>query len=162
MEALDPKNEGYIHVQKLEKVLLEASKKSARGEDSRNLSQLLSDHLKRPATNNPVIRLCQATKYFIKHNWRRIWILVLWVGVMTGLFAYKYVQYRNKAAYQVMGRCVCMAKGAAETLKLNMALILLPVCRNTMTWLRNNTKLRVIVPFDDNLNFHMVTIFINV
>jgi respiratory burst oxidase len=49
-----------------------------------------------------------------------------------------------------------MAKGAAETLKLNMALILLPVCRNTLTWLRNKTKLGVVVPFDDNLNFHKV------
>lgn len=182
MEALDPKNEGYIQVrlitykikkikqflynlssesdheqvQKLKMVLLEASKKSARGEDSRNLSQLLSKQLRRPAGNNPIIRCFQATKYFVQHHWRRIWILALWIGIMMGLFAYKYIQYRNKAAYQVMGHCVCMAKGAAETLKLNMALILLPVCRNTMTWLRNRTKLRVIVPFDDNLNFHMV------
>ncbi|KAJ0092040.1 hypothetical protein Patl1_25498 [Pistacia atlantica] len=46
--------------------------------------------------------------------------------------------------------------GAAETLKLNMALILLPVCRNTITWLRSKTKLGVVVPFDDNLNFHKV------
>ncbi|MBA0850709.1 hypothetical protein Goshw_004851 [Gossypium schwendimanii] len=56
-----------------------------------------------------------------------------------------------------MGHCVCFAKGAAETLKLNMALILLPVCRNTITWLRNKTKLGAVVPFDDNLNFHKVT-----
>ncbi|XP_065620078.1 respiratory burst oxidase homolog protein C-like [Quercus suber] len=67
-----------------------------------------------------------------------------------------YVQYRNKAAYEVMGHCVCMAKGAAETLKLNMALILLPVCRNTITWLRNKTALGVVIPFDDNLNFHQM------
>ncbi|XLR50588.1 hypothetical protein S83_001260, partial [Arachis hypogaea] len=56
--------------------------------------------------------------------------------------------------YPVMGYCVCMAKGAAETLKLNMAIILLPVCRNTITWMRNKTKLGIMVPFDDNLNFH--------
>ncbi|QHO49366.1 uncharacterized protein DS421_1g13360 [Arachis hypogaea] len=58
--------------------------------------------------------------------------------------------------YPVMGYCVCMAKGAAETLKLNMAIILLPVCRNTITWMRNKTKLGIMVPFDDNLNFHKV------
>ncbi|CAK7335618.1 unnamed protein product [Dovyalis caffra] len=46
-----------------------------------------------------------------------------------------------------------MAKGAAETLKFNMALILLPVCRNTITWLRS-TRLGHLVPFDDNINFH--------
>jgi respiratory burst oxidase len=46
-----------------------------------------------------------------------------------------------------------VAKGSAETLKLNMALILLPVCRNTITCLRS-TILGSIVPFDDNINFH--------
>jgi respiratory burst oxidase len=52
-----------------------------------------------------------------------------------------------------MGYCVTIAKGAAETLKLNMALILLPVCRNTITWLRNTRAARAL-PFDDNINFH--------
>ncbi|GAB4838081.1 hypothetical protein Ancab_027612 [Ancistrocladus abbreviatus] len=52
-----------------------------------------------------------------------------------------------------MGYCLCTAKGAAETVKLNMALILLPVCRNTLTWLRS-TGVRLFVPFDDNINFH--------
>lgn len=78
---------------------------------------------------------------------------------MSGLFAYKFVQYRRRAAYDVMGHCVCMAKGAAETLKFNMALILLPVCRNTITWLGNRTKLGAFVPFDDSLNFHKVVTF---
>ncbi|RWV77901.1 hypothetical protein GW17_00061208, partial [Ensete ventricosum] len=56
----------------------------------------------------------------------------------------------------VMGYCVCMAKAAAETLKLNMALILIPVCRNTLTGLRS-TRLSSIIPFDDNINFHKVS-----
>ncbi|MCI09064.1 respiratory burst oxidase protein B-like, partial [Trifolium medium] len=51
------------------------------------------------------------------------------------------------------------AKGGAETLKFNMALILLPVCRNTITWLRSRTKLGMVVPFDDNINFHKVIAF---
>lgn len=55
-----------------------------------------------------------------------------------------------------MGYCVSIAKGGAETLKFNMALILLPVCRNTITWLRSKTKLGGVVPFDDNINFHKV------
>jgi respiratory burst oxidase len=55
-----------------------------------------------------------------------------------------------------MGYCVTTAKGAAETLKLNMALILLPVCRNIITWLRN-TKAARALPFDDNINFHKVS-----
>ncbi|KAI9161756.1 hypothetical protein LWI28_020402 [Acer negundo] len=95
-------------------------------------------------------------KYFLINHWKKVWILMLWLGIVSGLFAYKFVQYRNKAEYDVMGNCVCIAKGAAETLKFNMALILLPVCRKTITWLRNQTKLGGVVPFESNLDFHIV------
>ncbi|KAE8671385.1 Respiratory burst oxidase-like protein A [Hibiscus syriacus] len=72
---------------------------------------------------------------------------------MATLFVWKFMQYRNRAAFQVMGYCLCTAKGAAETLKLNMALVLLPVCRNTLTWLRL-TQARSFVPFDSSIIFH--------
>jgi hypothetical protein len=36
-----------------------------------------------------------------------------------------------------------------------MALVLLPVCRNTLTWLRS-TWARFFVPFDDSIAFHKV------
>lgn len=74
---------------------------------------------------------------------------------MAAIFVWKFFQYREKAAFQVMGYCLTTAKGAGETLKLNMALVLLPVCRNMLTWLRS-TRARVFVPFDDNLYFHKV------
>ncbi|KAF9590253.1 hypothetical protein IFM89_032031 [Coptis chinensis] len=63
-------------------------------------------------------------------------------------------KYRNRKAFEVMGYCLCTAKGVAETLKFNMALILLPICRNTITWLRKNRSLNSIIPFNDNINFH--------
>ncbi|KAJ8629168.1 hypothetical protein MRB53_022491 [Persea americana] len=66
-----------------------------------------------------------------------------------------YIQYRYKPAFEVMGYCVCVAKGAAEALNLNMAIILLPICRNIITQLRS-TFISSIVPFDDNINFHKV------
>ncbi|KAK0590794.1 hypothetical protein LWI29_031753 [Acer saccharum] len=143
-------------IESLELLLLQAPSQSVKGGESRNLSKMLSQKLKPTHFDNPIRRFCHSTKYFLLDNWQRVWVMALWIGVMAGLFAYKYVQYRRRAAYEVMGHCVCMAKGAAETLKFNMALILLPVCRNTITWLRNKTKLGVVVPFDDNLNFHKV------
>jgi len=142
-------------IENLEMLLLQGSNQSVRGE-SRNLSHMLSQKLKPTLDSNPLNRWCRSTKYFLLDNWQRVWVMALWIVVMASLFAYKYIQYRRREAYEVMGHCVCMAKGAAETLKLNMALILLPVCRNTLTWLRNKTKLGVVVPFDDNLNFHKV------
>ncbi|XP_027125486.1 respiratory burst oxidase homolog protein C-like [Coffea arabica] len=156
MEELDPNNCGFILIEHLEMLLLQAPNQSVRGE-SRNLSQMLSQKLKPTTDHSFVRRWCQDLKYLLLDNWQRVWVIALWIGVMAGLFSWKYVQYkRKKPAYDVMGACVCMAKGAAETLKLNMALILLPVCRNTITWLRNKTRLGAAVPFDDNLNFHKV------
>uniref|UniRef100_A0A6N2JX03 Uncharacterized protein n=1 Tax=Salix viminalis TaxID=40686 RepID=A0A6N2JX03_SALVM len=155
MEELDPENTGYIMIYNLETLLLQAPNQSVRG-DSRLLSQMLSQKLKPTKENNPLSRWYQRMKYFLMDNWQRVWIMMLWMGIVAGLFTYKFIQYRHKAAYDVMGYCVCVAKGGAETLKFNMALILLPVCRNTITWLRNRTKLGVAVPFDDNLNFHKV------
>ncbi|KAF2321357.1 hypothetical protein GH714_040429 [Hevea brasiliensis] len=143
-------------IENLEMLLLQGPSQSVRVGESRNLSKMLSQKLKPSPDDNPISGCCRDIKYFILDNWQRVWVIALWIGVMSGLFAYKYVQYRRRAAYVVMRECVCIAKGAAETLKLNMALILLPVCRNTITWLRNKTKLGVVVPFDDNLNFHKV------
>ncbi|XP_073035154.1 respiratory burst oxidase homolog protein C-like isoform X1 [Primulina eburnea] len=153
MEELDPNELGYIMIENLEMLLLQGPSQSVRAADSRNLSKMLSEKLK-PTQDYLVKRWYRDFKYFLVDNWQRVWVMAIWIGIMAGLFAYKYVQYKNKAAFEVMGHCVCFAKGAAETLKLNMALILLPVCRNTITWLRNKTKLGKAVPFDDNLNFH--------
>ncbi|KAG8475928.1 hypothetical protein CXB51_032996 [Gossypium anomalum] len=156
MEELDPDRLGYIMINNLEMLLLQAPNQSVRGE-SRKVSQMLSQKLKPTYDGNPVRRICRNTKYFLQDNWQRAWVMVLWIAVMCGLFAYKYIEYqRREDVFKVLGNCVCFAKGAAETIKLNMALILLPVCRNTLTWLRNKTKLGVVVPFDDNLNFHKV------
>ncbi|GAU25447.1 hypothetical protein TSUD_71010 [Trifolium subterraneum] len=162
MEELDPDDTGYILIGNLETLLLHGPEEPTRGE-SKYLSQMLSQKLRPTFEENPIKRWYRDTKYFFQDNWRRSWVFALWIGVMLGLFAYKFVQYRRRAAYEVMGHCVCMAKGAAETLKLNMAIILLPVCRNTITWLRNRTKLGAFVPFDDGLNFHkMIAVAISI
>ncbi|KAK4486227.1 hypothetical protein RD792_008897 [Penstemon davidsonii] len=157
MEELDPNGHGYIMIENLEMLLLQGPSQSVRGGgESRNLSKMLSEKLK-PTEYHLLKRWYNDSHYFLMDNWRRVWVMALWIGIMAGLFTYKYIEYKNKEEiFRMMGHCVCMAKGAAETLKLNMALILLPVCRNTITWLRNKTKLGVAVPFDDNLNFHKV------
>ncbi|XP_024976513.1 respiratory burst oxidase homolog protein C-like [Cynara cardunculus var. scolymus] len=155
MEELDPENLGYIMIENLETLLLQSPTQTVRGE-SKNLSQMLSTKLRNPNDQSIVRRGYDRFKYFLQDNWQRCWVITLWIGAMAGLFTWKYLQYKDRAAFDVMGHCVSVAKGAAETLKLNMALILLPVCRNTITWLRNKTKLGVVVPFDDNLNFHKV------
>ncbi|PIN21180.1 Ferric reductase, NADH/NADPH oxidase [Handroanthus impetiginosus] len=156
MEELDPNERGYIMIENL-KMLLFKSPGQPFGlvGESQNLSKMPSEKLK-PTQDHVLKRWYRDFQYFLLDNLQRVWVMSLWIAVMVALFAYKYVQYKNRAVFGVMGHCVCMAKGAAETLKLNMALILLPVCRNTITWLRNKIRLGVVVAFDDNLNFHKV------
>lgn len=118
-------------------------------------SQALSQNLQGLRKRSPIRRASKKVLYYLEENWRRLWVISLWVLIMVGLFTWKFFQYKQKNAFKVMGYCILTAKGAAETLKFNMALILLPVCRNIITWLRS-TKLGYFVPFDDNINFHKV------
>ncbi|KAK3119038.1 hypothetical protein QOZ80_9BG0712690 [Eleusine coracana subsp. coracana] len=158
MEELDPGNLGYIDLYNLEMLLLQAPSQSVRigTTNSRNLSQMLSQSLRPTSEPNPFRRAYRRASYFLEDNWKRVWVMLLWLSICAGLFTWKFIQYRRRAVFEVMGYCVCVAKGGAETLKFNMALILLPVCRNTITWIRNKTKVARVVPFDDNLNFHKV------
>ncbi|WKA02787.1 hypothetical protein VitviT2T_020941 [Vitis vinifera] len=160
MEELDPDNLGYIELHNLELLLLQAPNPSTNlTTNSRILSQLLSQKLVPTKEPNPIKRCFRGIEYFIEDNWKRIWVVLLWLAICAGLFTWKFIQYKNRAVFEVMGYCVTAAKGAAETLKFNMALILFPVCRNTITWLRSRTKLGMAVPFDDNINFHKVIAF---
>ncbi|XP_077227424.1 putative respiratory burst oxidase homolog protein H [Tasmannia lanceolata] len=153
MEKFDPDNHGYIEIWQLESLLGMVSSQS--GEDyakhSQNLTKTMIPHRYR----NPINRFFSRASDIIHENWKQIWILVLWLTANMVLFIWKFEQYKHKAAYEVMGTCVCIAKGAAETTKLNMALILLPVCRNTITKLRSSF-LSSIIPFDENINFHKI------
>ncbi|KAJ8764862.1 hypothetical protein K2173_010327 [Erythroxylum novogranatense] len=153
MEELDPERLGYIELWQLETLLLQKDTYLNYSQALSYTSQALSQNLQGLRKKSPIKRLSRQLLYFLQENWRRLWVLALWMGIMIGLFTWKFFQYKQKNAFKVMGYCVLTAKGAAETLKFNMALILLPVCRNTITWLRS-TRLGHFVPFDDNINFH--------
>ncbi|MCE0481203.1 hypothetical protein HAX54_038761 [Datura stramonium] len=156
MEELDPEGLGYIELWQLETLLLQRDNYMNYSRPLSTTSVGWGQNLgARSKTKNLVKRASYALKCLVLDNWQRGWILLLWVMIMAGLFTWKFLQYRRRAAFQVMGYCLATAKGAAETLKLNMALVLLPVCRNILTWLRS-TRAKLLVPFDDNINFHKI------
>ncbi|KAF6985027.1 hypothetical protein CFC21_002947, partial [Triticum aestivum] len=115
MEELDPHGLGYIELHSLEMLLLKP------------LSETMTNGSKLPEPNWHK-QLYRRARYFLKDNWCRCWVMLLWLSICAGLFAWKFMQYRHHAVFKVMGYCVCVAKGGAETLKFNMALTLLPVC----------------------------------
>ncbi|CAL4993139.1 unnamed protein product [Urochloa decumbens] len=162
MEALDPDKLGYIELHNLERLLLQQAPILGAATSRRNLSHLRSqkppeEPEPEPNPINPLRRRLRRARYFLEDNWQRTWVILLWLSACAALFAWKFVQYRRRRdAFEVFGYCVCAAKGAAETLKLNMALILLPVCRNALTWLRSGRAATATLPLADNLNFHMV------
>ncbi|PWZ17189.1 hypothetical protein Zm00014a_015785 [Zea mays] len=153
MEELDPEGLGYIELWQLETLLLQKDTYVNYSQALSYTSQALSQNLAGLRKRSPIRKISRTLNYYLEDNWKRVWVLAVWIGIMAGLFIWKFIQYRNRYVFDVMGYCVTTAKGAAETLKLNMALILLPVCRNTITWLRN-TKAARALPFDDNINFH--------
>ncbi|XP_068664729.1 putative respiratory burst oxidase homolog protein H [Aristolochia californica] len=157
MEELDPDNKGYIELWQLE-TLLTGIVSSQSSETQNKRSHTLAKTMIPSRYRNPLNRFLSRAFEAMQDNWKRIWIILLWLTGNLLLFGWKFHQFRHKEAFRVMGYCVCVAKGSAETTKLNMALILLPVCRNTITWLRSSF-LSSIIPFDDNINFHKVLAF---
>ncbi|GAA0167221.1 oxidase [Lithospermum erythrorhizon] len=149
MEHLDSDQNGTIEMRELESLLrgiMSVKQGTIKGEISE----------RGPSENRSSLRkILKKTTDKIQDNWKKIWILTLWLCINVGLFTWKVEQYKRRGAFEVMGYCVCFAKGAGETLKFNMALILLPVCRRTMTRLRE-TFLSYFIPFDDNLEFHKI------
>ncbi|GFP80331.1 putative respiratory burst oxidase homolog protein h [Phtheirospermum japonicum] len=152
MEELDPDHQGYIEMWQLEALLrgmvgTDEPKKTAKKTETLARTMIPKEY------RTPISKfLSKNTEHFYE-NRRRIWVLFVWALINASLFAWKFNQYKRRSAFQVMGYCLCFAKAAAETIKFNMALILLPVCRRTLTKLRESF-LGAFVPFDDNINFH--------
>uniref|UniRef100_A0A9I9DM20 Respiratory burst oxidase homolog protein H n=1 Tax=Cucumis melo TaxID=3656 RepID=A0A9I9DM20_CUCME len=156
MEELDPDHLGYIELSQLEALLREVmvfdqDNSKVMGKRTCTLTRAMIP--KRYRT--PVSRVISRTVELVHDNWKRIWVIVVWLAINVLLFLWKFNEYKKHKGFKIMGYCLCAAKGGAETTKFNMALVLLPVCRSTLTSLRS-TFLSKIIPFDDNINFHKV------
>uniref|UniRef100_A0ACD5U2T1 Uncharacterized protein n=1 Tax=Avena sativa TaxID=4498 RepID=A0ACD5U2T1_AVESA len=156
MEEMDPYKVGHIELENLERLLLQTPSESMRIRTNKG-RELGEARIPGPTEEPNLFHRCyRRARYFVSDKWRRCWVMLLWLSVCVGLFIWKFMQYRRRAVFEVMGYCVCVAKGGAETLKFNMALVLLPVCRNTITLLRSRTAAGRLVPFDHSLGFHKV------
>ncbi|KAM1115731.1 hypothetical protein TB2_006245 [Malus domestica] len=152
MEEIDPDHLGYIEMWQLETLL----RGMAVSEDNQKLgkrTQSLTKSMIPRSYRTPIGKFLSTTAELVQENWKKIWIVILWLAINIGLFTWKYRQYQKHGLYKLMGTCLCIAKGSAETLKFNMALILIPVCRGTLTAIRSSF-LSNLIPFDDNIKFH--------
>lgn len=90
-------------------------------------------------------------------NWKiTLFWLTLYIAANVVSFTLKAVKYANDDdAQAVFGQCIVVARGAAQCLNLNCALILLPMGRHFITRLRA-TRARHYFPFDHILDVHML------
>ncbi|WP_016949510.1 EF-hand domain-containing protein [Anabaena sp. PCC 7108] len=88
-------------------------------------------------------------KHYIQNNWVKIAFLSLYVAVNIFLFFGAVDRYADlgKNVY------VQIARGCGATLNFNGALILIPMLRHFMTWLRKSS-LNDYLPIDESIEFH--------
>jgi predicted ferric reductase len=75
--------------------------------------------------------------------------LAAWAAVNVALFALAFLRYRHAGA----GPFIPVARGAGACLNLNAALIVVPMLRHTLTWVRRSALGRV-VPVDEAVGLH--------
>ncbi|KAG0319496.1 hypothetical protein BGZ99_005085 [Dissophora globulifera] len=87
----------------------------------------------------------------------RVIFHTLWVLIHVGLFGLAFFNFFYSDNFEIarskLGVTLPIARGAALVLHVNSGLILFPVCRTLISWLRS-TPLNRIVPFDRALKFH--------
>ncbi|CAM6105983.1 unnamed protein product [Calypogeia fissa] len=147
MVELDRHRQGYIELEELEMLM------NPRGSTDNAQKDIIGQQLVPPRQKTRWKRYSKETYHYIHDHRRQIIIIALWVIANVGVFTWKFIQFHNRSSFEMLGYCLCSAKGGAEMCKLNFGLVLLPVCRNSITWLRS-TLFGTIVPFDDNIKFH--------
>jgi len=87
---------------------------------------------------------------------KRLAFWIFWFGSHIGLFIYGFLKQKDDdslATLNSIGLSVWTSRGAGLCLAYDCSLILLPVCRNIIKYLRL-TFLNRIIPFDENIWFH--------
>ncbi|XP_059841227.1 NADPH oxidase 3-like [Hypanus sabinus] len=92
--------------------------------------------------------------------------LLMWLGVNTFLFGYTFYLYEYGEAYiytrALLGSALAWSRASATCLNLNCFLILLPISRNLISFLRgscNSCRSNIRRQLDKNIGFHQVVAY---
>ncbi|XP_050407076.1 dual oxidase 2 [Patella vulgata] len=107
----------------------------------------------------PVKAKIKLVKHFIENYRQHIYIMVLFYGIVAGLFAERFyyysVQREHSGFMKLMSYGISVTRGAAAAMSFTFSLLMLTMCRNTITYLRS-TFLNVFIPFDSHISFHKI------
>ena len=97
----------------------------------------------------------------LRTSWRNNKVNILWfviyAAATASAFAIKADNYaKHDRAQAVFGSCIVVARGSAQCLNLNCALILIPMARHAMTRIRLLPKIRHLFPFDSIVGIHIL------
>ncbi|KAM4697068.1 NADPH oxidase 1 [Rhinophrynus dorsalis] len=98
---------------------------------------------------------------WIANHWFSVVVLAAWLGLNIFLFVYFFMIYEKGESYAytrvLLGSALAWARGSAACLNFNCLLILLPVCRNLLSFLRGTCtccQRSMRKQLDNNLAFH--------
>jgi predicted ferric reductase len=99
-------------------------------------------------------------KNYLYNNFGRDVFMVVYWCINIFLFCQEfYVIYNNPGVQRILGIPACFSRASASVIKFNCALILIPVLRNLLTWLRG-TFVNNYIPIDKNIEFHKYCAFV--
>ncbi|XP_073495774.1 NADPH oxidase 1 [Phyllobates terribilis] len=100
---------------------------------------------------------------WVANHWFSAVVLIAWLGLNIFLFIYYFMFFQNQKQYAytrvLLGPALAWARGSAACLNFNCLLILLPVCRNLLSFLRGTCsccRRSVRKQLDHNLAFHKI------
>eukprot|EP00026_Physarum_polycephalum_P006372 Phypoly_transcript_06414.p1 GENE.Phypoly_transcript_06414~~Phypoly_transcript_06414.p1 ORF type:complete len:527 (+),score=77.52 Phypoly_transcript_06414:145-1725(+) len=92
--------------------------------------------------------------YWVNDGPKVVFMIIFFI-INTAVFLERFIHYRYHvpAVFTVLKYGVCFARASAASIKFTSAVILLPVLRNILSWLRG-TWVNNYIPIDKNLVFH--------
>ncbi|KAK6486873.1 cytochrome b-245 heavy chain [Huso huso] len=94
-----------------------------------------------------------------------ILVILVWLGINIFLFVYYYIVYLDERFYYtrvLVGDALSWARAPAACLNFNCMLILLPVCRNLLSFLRGSCQCcsrNITRQLDRNITFHKLVAY---
>ncbi|KAL5010355.1 hypothetical protein ScPMuIL_012660 [Solemya velum] len=98
-------------------------------------------------------------KHYLENNRQHIFFLIIFYGIVIALFAERFyfytVEREHSGLRALMSYGISVTRGAAAGMSFTFSLLLLTMCRNIITGLRETT-LNLYLPFDSHVAFHKI------
>ncbi|XP_016051238.1 PREDICTED: NADPH oxidase 1 isoform X3 [Miniopterus natalensis] len=103
---------------------------------------------------------------WVVNHWLSVLVLVTWLGLNAFLFTHAFLSYEKGDKYyytrEILGSALAWARASARCLNFNSMLILLPMCRNLLSFLRGTCSFcrrTLRKQLDHNLTFHKLVAY---